>query len=170
MFSWNLADPANGLDILDRIDHAIIRNLQADGRQSIQELSQKVGLSPSPCLRRLRLLEEAGVIRGYTALIDEKRFGLPVTVFVRLRLESHSEEKVARFERAINGIDEVLDCHLLAGDYDYILRVLVADLKSYEDFIRRHIHTIPGIAAIDSSFAYGTIKNAAVFPALPAQV
>lgn len=149
---------------MDSIDRAIIRNLQADGRQSIQELSQKVGLSPSPCLRRLRMLEDAGIIRGYTALVDQKRFGLPVTVFVRLRLDSHSEEKVARFERAINGIDEVLDCHLLAGDFDYMLRVLVADLESYEDFIRRQIHTIPGIAAIETSFAYGTIKNSTVFP------
>jgi DNA-binding Lrp family transcriptional regulator len=110
------------------------------------------------------MLEDAGIIRGYTALVDQKRFGLPVTVFVRLRLDSHSEEKVARFERAINGIDEVLDCHLLAGDFDYMLRVLVADLESYEDFIRRQIHTIPGIAAIETSFAYGTIKNSTVFP------
>ena len=127
-----------------------------------------MGLSPSPCLRRVRILEEQGVLRGYAAIVDEERYGLPVTVFVRIRLDRHSEERVGRFERAIRNIGEILECHLLAGDFDYMLRVLVPDLRSYEDFIRRHIHVIPGIAAIETSFAYGTIKKTPVFPNPPA--
>ncbi|NNM60815.1 MAG: Lrp/AsnC family transcriptional regulator [Steroidobacteraceae bacterium] len=149
---------------MDRIDSKILQEIQADGRISIQDLARKVGLSASPCLRRLRMLEAAGVIRGYTAIVDEERFGLPVTAFVRLRLDRHSDDRVGRFERAIQEIGDVLECHVLAGDYDYMLRVLVADLKSYETFVRRHIHTIPGIAALETSFAYGTVKRAAVFP------
>ena len=149
---------------MDRIDYAILRALQADGRITIQELAREVGLSPSPCLRRVRLLERAGTIRGYTALVDERQYGLSITAFLRVRLDRHSDERVARFERAVNGIDEVLECHVLAGDFDYMLRILVADLRAYERFIRKHIHTIPGIAAIETAFAYGTIKRSSVLP------
>jgi Lrp/AsnC family leucine-responsive transcriptional regulator len=152
---------------MDNIDHKILKELQADGRLPVQELASRVGLSPSPCLRRLRLLEQRGMIRGYAAMVDEALYGLPVTVFVRLRLDRHSEERVGQFERAIREIDEVLECHLLAGDYDYMLRVLVAGLGAYEEFIRRHIHTLPGVAAIEISFAYGTVKRTAVFPDPP---
>ena len=153
--------------MLDSIDYKIIRALQANGRMTIQELASAVNLSASPCLRRVRILEEQGVLKGYAAVVDEERYGLPVTVFVRIRLERHSEEKVGRFERSIRAIGEILECHLLAGDFDYMLRVLVPDLKSYEDFIRERIHTIPGIAAIETSFAYGTIKRTLVFPDPP---
>jgi Lrp/AsnC family leucine-responsive transcriptional regulator len=152
---------------MDNIDHKILKELQADGRLPVQERASRVGLSPSPCLRRLRLLEQRGMIRGYAAMVDEALYGLPVTVFVRLRLDRHSEERVGQFERAIREIDEVLECHLLAGDYDYMLRVLVAGLGAYEEFIRRHIHTLPGVAAIETSFAYGTVKRTAVFPDPP---
>ncbi len=153
---------------MDRIDHAILRTLQADGRITIQALARTVGLSPSPCLRRVRLLERAGTIRGYTAVIDERQYGLAITAFLRVRLDRHSDERVARFEKAVNGIDEVLECHVLAGDFDYMLRILVADLQAYERFIRKHIHTIPGIAAIETAFAYGTIKRSSVLPGLAA--
>jgi DNA-binding Lrp family transcriptional regulator len=151
---------------MDRIDYAILRTLQDDGRITIQELARRVGLSPSPCLRRVRLLERAGTIRGYTAVIDERQYGLSITAFLRVRLDRHSDERVARFEKAVNGIDEVLECHVLAGDFDYMLRILVADLEAYERFIRKHIHTIPGIAAIETAFAYGTIKRSSVLPGL----
>lgn len=152
---------------MDKIDQKIMRELQRNGRLSVQELAERVGLTPSPCLRRMRLLEKSGLIRGYTAIIDEALYGLPVTVFVRLRLERHAEDHVKRFEAAVRRIDEVLECHLLAGDYDYMLRVLVADLASYEDFVRRRIHTIAGIAAVETSFAYGTVKRTSVFPGSP---
>lgn len=149
---------------MDDKDRQIIRALQADGRLSNQDLAERVNLSPSPCLRRLRLLEEAGVIRGYTALVDQKAYGLPITVFLRIRLDRHGEPVIKVFEQAIGRIDEVLDCFLLAGGDDYLLRVIVASLEAYEDFMRRKIHAIPGIASIDTSFAYGVVKQTRVFP------
>jgi len=149
---------------MDLKDRQIIRELQKDGRITNQELAERVNLSPSPCLRRLRLLEEAGVIRGYTALVDQKAYGLPITVFIRVRLDRHGESVIKTFEQAIGRIDEVLDCFLLAGGDDYLLRVIVASLEAYEDFMRRKIHAIPGIASIDTSFAYGVVKQTRVFP------
>lgn len=149
---------------MDAKDRQIIRELQKDGRITNQDLADRVNLSPSPCLRRLRLLEEAGVIKGYTALVDQKAYGLPITVFIRVRLERHGEAVVRTFEEHVARIDEVLDCYLLAGGDDYLLWVIVASLEAYEDFIRRKLHAIPGVASIDTSFAYGVVKQTRVFP------
>ena len=113
---------------MDKKDQQIIRQMQLDGRLSNHDLAQRVNLSPSPCLRRLRNLENSGVIKGYTALIDQKAYGLPITVFIRIRLEHHSQESVRSFEQAIAGIEEVLDCYLMTGDSDYLLRVIARDL------------------------------------------
>ena len=151
---------------MDSKDRQIIRALQANGRMTNQDLAEQVSLSPSPCLRRLRLLEEAGAIRGYSAEVDAKAYGLPITVFVRIRLERHNEEDVKRFESRIMAIDEVLECHILTGAADYQLRVVTPDLETYEDFIRNRIHCIGGIASIDTSFIYSTVKKTAVFPAI----
>ncbi|MBG6177414.1 Lrp/AsnC family leucine-responsive transcriptional regulator [Labrenzia sp. EL_208] len=131
-----------------------------------QELAETVNLSPSPCLRRLRNLENSGAIRGFSVDVDPKTYGLPITVFVRIRLERHNEEDVRHFESRVQTIDEVLECHVLTGAMDYQLRVVVASLDAYEDFIRNRIHPIGGIASIDTSFVYGTVKKTAVFPAL----
>ncbi|MCA8907697.1 MAG: Lrp/AsnC family transcriptional regulator [Rhodospirillaceae bacterium] len=150
---------------MDAKDRQIIRALQISGRLTNQELSEKVNLSPSPCSRRVRALEESGVITGYTALVNQKAYGLPLTVFVRIRLEHHSKEAVARFEQGIQRIDEILDCFLMTGVADYLLRVIVANLDAYEGFVRTRLHTIPGIASIDTSFAYGTVKQTQVYPA-----
>ena len=129
------------MSMLDNIDYRIIRALQANGRMTIQELASVVNLSASPCLRRVRILEEQSVLKGYAAVVDEERYGLPVTVFVRIRLERHSEEKVGRFEHSIRAIGEILECYLLAGDFDYMLRVLVSDLKVLRGFHpRTHPH------------------------------
>lgn len=151
---------------MDSKDRQIIRALQANGRMTNQDLAEKVNLSPSPCLRRLRILEESGAIRGFHADVDAKAYGLPITVFVRIRLERHNEEDVQRFESRIMAIDEVLECHVLTGASDYQLRVVVPDLDAYEDFIRNRVHRIGGIASIDTSFVYGTVKNTSVFPAI----
>ena len=151
---------------LDSKDRQIIRALQANGRMTNQDLAEKVNLSPSPCLRRLRLLEDSGAIRGFHAEVDAKAYGLPITVFVRIRLERHNEEDVQRFESQVLAIDEVLECHVLTGASDYQLRVVVPDLDNYEDFIRNRVHRIGGIASIDTSFVYGTVKNTSVFPAI----
>jgi Lrp/AsnC family leucine-responsive transcriptional regulator len=151
---------------MDSKDLQIIAALQANGRASNQELSERVSLSPSPCLRRLRLLEEEQVIRGYTAIVDEERYGLPVTAFVGIKLKIHNAESVGAFERAIQAIDAVMDCYVMTGQVDYLLRVLAASLKDYERFVRTELHSIPGIEAIDTSFAYGRVKRSNVFPAV----
>ena len=149
---------------MDIKDRQIIRELQMNGRLTNQELAERVNLSPSPCLRRLRNLEQAGAIQGSTALVDQKAYGLPVTVLIRIRLERHSEETIRVFEDQVKRIDEILDCYLMTGDIDYLLRVIVESLEAYEDFIRRKIHSIPGIASIETSFAYGIVKQARVYP------
>ncbi|MBG6208141.1 Lrp/AsnC family leucine-responsive transcriptional regulator [Labrenzia sp. EL_126] len=151
---------------MDSKDRQIIRALQKDGRMTNQELAETVNLSPSPCLRRLRNLENSGAIRGFSVDVDPKTYGLPITVFVRIRLERHNEEDVRHFESRVQTIDEVLECHVLTGAMDYQLRVVVASLDAYEGFIRNRIHPIGGIASIDTSFVYGTVKKTAVFPAL----
>lgn len=152
---------------MDEKDRQIIAALQANGRMTNQELSEKVNMSPSPCLRRLRALEDSGVIRGYTAIVDEEAFGLPVTALVRVRLQKHDSETVKTFETAIHKIDAVLDCYMMTGSDDYLLRILVESLKNYEAFVRSKLHPIAGISSIDTSFAYGTVKRSAVYPDTP---
>ena len=149
---------------MDEKDRQIIRELQRDGRLTNQELAEKVNLSASPCLRRVRLLEESGVIQGYTALIDQKAYGLPITVFIRIRLDRHNSESVKAFEDKVRRSEDILDWFLMTGDCDYLLRVIVESLEAYESFIRREIHNMPGIASIDTSFAYGTVKHSKLYP------
>lgn len=158
-----MADSAK-IDVMDSKDLQILSELQANGRLTNQELSERVNLSPSPCLRRVRLLEEAGVIKGYTAIVDQKAMGLPVTVFIRLKLDRHDAETVKSVEARLNGLEQVMDCWLMTGQWDYQLRVLAADLEAYERFVRDQLHPISGIAAIDTSFAYGRVKQAQVVP------
>ncbi|MEL7128210.1 MAG: Lrp/AsnC family transcriptional regulator, partial [Pseudomonadota bacterium] len=129
-----------------------------------QELAERVNLSPSPTLRRVRLLEQAGIITGYAALVDQKALGLPVTVFIRIKLERHSNAAVNAFEAAISQMPEVMDCWLMTGRSDYLLRTLAADLDAYEAFVRQKLQRLPGIAAIDTSFAYGRVKQAQSLP------
>lgn len=149
---------------MDEKDKQIIRALQRDGRMTNQELALNVNLSPSPCLRRLKLLEQGGIIKGYTADIDAEAYGLPVTVFVRVSLDSHTEATVKQFEIDIARVDQVLECFVMTGMSDYLLRVVVADLPDYESFVRQKLHPIGGIASIDSSFVYGVVKKTNVFP------
>lgn len=149
---------------MDSKDRQILNALQADGRLTNQELSERVNLSPSPCLRRLRNLEESGIIKGYTAIIDENAYGLPITAFVQIRLERHTEDVVKAFEKKIMDAENILDCYVMTGDADYLLRVLVESLEGYEQFVRQRLHSIKGIAAIHTSFAYGRVKGATKFP------
>lgn len=149
---------------MDKTDHRILRELQKDGRLSNAELAERVNLSPSPCLRRLRNLEQSGVIEGYTAIVNQKAYGLPITVFIQIRLEHHSSQAAKIFEKNIKSIDEIIDCHLMTGDTDYLLRVVVESLEAYEIFIRERIHPIPSIASINTSFAYGVVKQSRCLP------
>lgn len=150
------------MDLMDSKDHQILAELQANGRLTNQDLSERVSLSASPCLRRVRLMEEAGIIKGYTAIVDPKALGLPVTVFIRIKLDRHDAETVKGVESRMNAMPEVMDCWLMTGQWDYQLRVLAADLEAYERFVRSKLHAIQGIAAIDTSFAYGRVKQAQI--------
>jgi len=149
---------------MDSKDYQILEQLQANGRLTNQELSERVNLSPSPCLRRVRLLEQAGIIKGYTAVVDQKALGLPVTIFIRIKLDRHDEETVKAVEHRISAMPEVMDCWLMTGQWDYQLRVLAADLEGYEQFVRGKLQQINGISAIDTSFAYGRVKQAHKMP------
>ncbi len=149
---------------MDDKDRQIIRALQRNGRMTNQDLAAEVSLSPSPCLRRLKNLEASGAIRGYSVSVDARAYGLPVNVFVRVSLERHTEEAVQHFESRIKAIDEVLECYVMTGLSDYLLRVVVADLDDYENFVRKRLHPIGGIGSIDTSFVYGTVKKTDVFP------
>ncbi|ADM98465.1 Transcriptional regulator BkdR of isoleucine and valine catabolism operon [Dickeya dadantii 3937] len=140
--------------------------LQQDGRLTIQNLSEKINLSPTPCLRRVRQLEKAGILTGYTAIVNEEAYGLPITALVRIRLERHSEASVQAFEQSVGVIDDIMDCYVMAGDADYLLRVLVSSLRDYERFVRDKLQKIGGIASIETSFAYGMVKRSKVFPRL----
>ncbi|ASJ75480.1 Leucine-responsive regulatory protein [Granulosicoccus antarcticus IMCC3135] len=149
---------------MDSKDRQIVRALQRDGRITNQALAQKVNLSPSPCLRRLRNLEESNVIRGYSAEIDPRKYGLSLLAFISVRLTNHTKETVTNFESQVRLIDEILACYLLTGVQDYLLHVVVKDLDGYDDFIRNRLHSIGCIASIDTSISYSIVKHTAVYP------
>ncbi len=149
---------------LDAIDHKILTALQADGRLSNVELAERVGLSPSPCLRRVRLLEQAGIIDRYVALVDQGAVGLPVSVFISIKLEHQQEEDLDRFEAEVSAYPEVLECYLMTGTQDYLLRVVVADLAAYERFLKTKLTRVPNVASIESSFALKQVKYTNLLP------
>ncbi|HXM15223.1 MAG TPA: Lrp/AsnC family transcriptional regulator [Candidatus Eremiobacteraceae bacterium] len=153
--------PKSGFDAIDR---KILAVLQSDGRISLSDLSEKVNLSPSPCLRRIRRLERTGIIARYVAVLDQAKVGLPVSVFVSIKLESQRVEALERFKRAIEKWPEVLECYLMTGPRDYLLRIVVADLGAYEQFLKQKLTRIDGIASIDSSFALEQTKYSNVLP------
>lgn len=149
---------------LDRIDRRILAHLQVEGNLANNELADKVGLSPSPCLRRVKALEEAGVISRYVALVDPASVDLPVNVFVSVSLDRQVEERLDSFEAAVMARPEVLECYLMTGDADYLLRVVVPDLASYERFLKEHLTRIPGIASIRSGFALKQVRYRTALP------
>jgi Lrp/AsnC family leucine-responsive transcriptional regulator len=149
---------------LDAIDRKILALLQSDGRTTMAELAEKVGLSVSPCHRRVKLLEERGVINRYIASVDQKSVGLHVSVFISIKLARQKEEDLNRFARAISKWEEVLECYLMTGNRDYLLRVVAADLPSYEAFLKNKLTRLDGIASIESSFALSQVKYSTVLP------
>jgi Lrp/AsnC family leucine-responsive transcriptional regulator len=138
---------------LDRLDLAILDLLQANGRATAQELSEAANLSPSPSHRRQKLLEEAGVIQRYVALLDQNKVGLPVNVFVSVKLANHADETLRTFERTIETYPEVMEMYEMTGAADYLLRVVAADVASYEVFLRGRLTRIPGVQSIESALA-----------------
>ncbi|WP_417310961.1 Lrp/AsnC family transcriptional regulator, partial [Devosia sp.] len=125
---------------------------------TIQALAETVGLSPSPCLRRVRQLERAGVIAGYSANVDQKTVGLPVSVFISIKLERQSAGNLDSFGAAISRWPEVMECYLMTGQFDFLLRVVCADLETYEQFLRAKLTQLDGVASIESSFSLGAVK------------
>jgi DNA-binding Lrp family transcriptional regulator len=145
--------------IADDFDRKILRELQADARITNNELAERIGLSPSPCLRRVRRLEETGVIRGYTTLVDPAAFGWSMVAIATIRLSRQNEDEIVMFEDAIRGWEEVLECHLVTGSRDYVLKVVTGSLEQYERFIKEKIARLKCVASIETSFVMNTIKE-----------
>ena len=149
---------------LDNKDRRILRVIQEEARVSNSELAERVGLSPSPCWRRVRTLEENGVIERYVTLVNAKAVGLPINVFATVTLEKQAESALELFEKAVKKRPEVMECNLMTGEFDYLLRVVVPDLAAYERFLMDHLTRIKGIASIKSSFS---LKQVSYKTALP---
>ena len=150
--------------MLDRIDRLILHELQLDGRLSNAALAQKVNLSESACLRRVRLLEESGLLRGYVALVDQSSAGYPDNVFVRITLHSQQQDDLTAFEKEALKLAEVMECYLMSGDADYLLRVIVADARDYERIHSQYLTRLPGVARVHSSFALRTVTKKTEIP------
>lgn len=144
---------------MDEMDHRILRELQKDGRQTHQQLSDKVSLSPSPCARRMKRLEEDGYIRGYVAQINEQKMGFGMSIFVSVRLDKQIDDLLVSFERAISLFPEVVDCWLMTGGFDYLLRVAVRDLDDFERFMTTRLTKVEGVSSIESSIPIRRVKE-----------
>jgi Lrp/AsnC family transcriptional regulator, leucine-responsive regulatory protein len=138
---------------LDALDKKLLRVLQDDGRLTNADLAQRIGLSPSACFRRLQRLEEHGVIEGYSATLSGEAIGKPMTVFIEVTLDSQVGKALDAFERAVAACDDILECHLMSGDFDYLLRVAVADMPDYERVHRQRVAAFPHVARIRTAFA-----------------
>lgn len=149
--------PAN----LDSMDRRILQELHRDGRLTHQELSERVGLSPSPCARRIRKLETDGYITGYSVRIDEARLGFGFSIFVSVKLDQQVDDRLVSFERAVVQCPEVVDCWLMTGSFDYLLRLAVSDLGEFERFLTARLTKIPGVASIESSIPLRRVKDQA---------
>jgi Lrp/AsnC family transcriptional regulator, leucine-responsive regulatory protein len=150
---------------LDRYDRRILEELQRDGRISNQELADRIGLSPSPCLRRVRALEESGIIRGYAALLDAKALGLNLMAILSISMDKHTPDRFERFDAAVAAIPEVLECLLITGrDADYQLKVIVRDMDAYQDLLLNTITRIEGVTGVHSSFVLRRVVERASLP------
>jgi len=142
---------------LDRIDRSILHELQLDAKLPFAALAELVNLSESACLRRVRNLEAKGLIRGYVCLVDQSMAGYPDNVFVQITLESQQQDDLAAFEAAVRELPEVMECYLMSGDADFMLRVIVEDARDYERIHSQHLTRLPGVDRVHSSFALRTV-------------
>ena len=154
---------------VDGIDRRILEGLQENARVSNVDLAGRVGLSPSACSRRVRDLEQIGVIQRYTMLVDPAAVGMPVSVFINVSLERQAEPDLETFEAAIAELPEVMECYLMTGDSDYLLRVVASDITAYRRFLLEHLTRIPGVANIRSSFALNQVKYRTALPLPPTE-
>lgn len=153
--------------MLDRIDRHILALLQAEGRMSNVDLARQVGLTAPPCLRRVRALEEAGVIRGYHARLDPVKLGFPITVFAMVSLRSQAEHDLAAFEEHVAAIPEIRECHMLNGEIDFILKIVASDLNAFQRILTTHLTPAPNVASVKTSLR---IRTAKAEPGIPADV
>lgn len=144
---------------LDKIDHAVIKYLQNDGRISNSDLSEKVGLSQSACLRRVKALEKQGIIEGYVAVMDQAAAGLTDNVFVQITVEKQTKELLFEFEKIVRQCPQIIECYLMSGDADYLLRVIVSDASDYEKLHLDVLTTLPGVSNIKSNFSLRTVTK-----------
>ena len=149
---------------LDATDWRILKELQANGRITNVELARKVGISPPPCLRRVRALEQAGVIDRYAAVVSQNKVGLPGNVFVSITLNRQDQTDLALFEEAVRRVPEVMECYLMTGPQDYLLRVVVSDPSDFERLHSQHLTRLPGVARVQSSFALRTVRKSDELP------
>jgi Lrp/AsnC family leucine-responsive transcriptional regulator len=149
---------------LDATDRAILAALQADGRMTNAQLAERVHLSESACLRRVRLLEEGGVIDRYTMLVDPVAVGIPGNVFAEITLVSQQQQDLDRFEAAVREVPEVMECYLVTGEYDYLLRVVARDTVDYERIHHQYLTKLPGVARVKSSFTLRTVAKKTALP------
>lgn len=149
---------------LDAIDRRILRALQQDGRMPVTALAEMVGLSPTPCMRRIKRLEDTGVIARYTAAIDPARVGLPIQAFIQVALASHSEEVAAAFHKALALREEVIAAYAMSGNMDYMLHVVAADFETYADFALKALLRMPGVKETRSSFVLTALKSPGAIP------
>ena len=149
---------------LDRVDRALLQALQREGRITNSELASQVSLSESACLRRVRALESAGLIEGYAAVLNQQRVGCGVNVFVSITLERQERADLAAFEQAVRTVPEVMECYLMSGEYDYLLRVVVADTADFERVHSRQLTSLPHVARVHSSFALRTVQKSRELP------
>ena len=148
----------------DRTDLKLLTELQADGRRSVVELAERVGLSQTPCARRIQKLEQAGVIEGYSAVVDPVKLGLKVQAFVQVKLERHTDENVAEFRRTLQLIDEVVSCHATTGEHDFMLTLVAPDLESLSNIVLKRLLKIPAVRDVHSSIVLETMKRSVRVP------
>ena len=152
---------------MDRIDRTILHEIQLDGRLSNSALAERVNLSESACLRRVKRLEDTGLLRGYVALVDQSQAGYPDNVFVQITLHSQQQNDLRAFEDAVANMPEVMECYLMSGEFDYLLRVIVRDARDYERIHSQHLTILPGVARVHSSFALRTVAKKTEIPIRP---
>jgi len=158
----------NEQDDLDVYSRGLLEQLMRDARQTVQQLADAVGLSPSPCWKRIKAMEERGVIRGYTALVDPEKVGLGLRVVVEANLAQHSEDKVRQFEQAVVAVPEIVQCHSTTGESDYVMTVLVADIKHFDRFLHDTLLRLPGITHVRSRIVLRELKDQTRLPLPPA--
>lgn len=149
---------------VDAIDRNILRGLQSNGRVTNADLAESIGLSPAACHKRVKRLEEGGIIQSYTAIIDRRAAGCSQSVFVQITLESQGSEALEAFETTVVNCPQIVECHLMTGDYDYQLHVIVMDAEEYEQLHRDLLTKLPGVARLTSSFALRTVRRTSEVP------